>query len=84
MDTEGNELETILEASQENGKATGLVATSTITHATPASFASHVEDRNNETEIARQMLENEVDVILGGGKTISYQSIKAEIRKSLI
>ena len=53
MDTEGNELETILEASQENGKATGLVATSTITHATPASFASHVEDRNNETEIAR-------------------------------
>ena len=68
MDTEGNELETILEASQEKGKATGLVATSTITHATPASFASHVEDRNNETEIARQMLENEVDVILGGGK----------------
>lgn len=68
LDTEGNELETILEASQEDGKATGLVATSTITHATPAAFASHVDDRNNETEIARQMLANEVDVILGGGK----------------
>ncbi|MCF3942846.1 alkaline phosphatase [Oceanobacillus alkalisoli] len=68
LDTEGNELQTILEASQENGKASGLVATSTITHATPASFASHVESRNNETEIARQLLANEVDVLLGGGK----------------
>lgn len=68
LDPEGNELQTVLEASQEEGKASGLVATSTITHATPASFASHVESRNNETEIARQMLANEVDVILGGGK----------------
>ncbi|WP_343042294.1 alkaline phosphatase [Ornithinibacillus caprae] len=46
LDTEGKELKTILEASQEVGKASGLVATSTITHATPASFASHVESRN--------------------------------------
>lgn len=68
LDTEGNELKTILEASQEEGKASGLVATSTISHATPAAFASHVESRNNETEIARQLLSNEVDVMLGGGK----------------
>lgn len=67
LDTEGNELQTVLEASQKEGKASGLVATSTITHATPAAFASHVESRNNETEIARQLLANEVDVILGGG-----------------
>lgn len=67
LDTEGNELQTILEASKENGKATGLVATSTITHATPASFAAHVESRNNETEIAKHLLANEVDVLLGGG-----------------
>ncbi|UJL45840.1 alkaline phosphatase [Virgibacillus sp. NKC19-16] len=68
LDPEGNELETILEASQDEGMASGLVATSTITHATPASFASHVEDRNNETAIAPQLLANEVDVLLGGGK----------------
>lgn len=68
LDTDGNELQTILETSKENGKSSGLVATSTITHATPASFASHVESRNNETEIAGQLLANEVDVILGGGK----------------
>ncbi|MBY7144620.1 alkaline phosphatase [Virgibacillus sp. NKC19-3] len=68
LDPEERELETILEASQESGMAAGLVATSTITHATPASFASHVKDRNNETAIAPQLLENEVDVLLGGGK----------------
>ncbi|WP_067724721.1 alkaline phosphatase [Oceanobacillus damuensis] len=68
LDTEGNELQTILEASQEEGKASGLVATSTISHATPAAFASHVESRNNETEISRQLVDSDVDVMLGGGK----------------
>ncbi|MFD2630157.1 alkaline phosphatase [Oceanobacillus kapialis] len=65
---DGEELETILEASQDEDMSTGLVATSTITHATPAAFASHVESRNNQTEIASQMIANEVDVMLGGGK----------------
>lgn len=68
LDEEGNEVETILEASEKDGKSTGLVATSTITHATPAVFASHVESRDNEAEIARQMLANDVDVMLGGGE----------------
>ncbi|RHW38648.1 alkaline phosphatase [Lysinibacillus yapensis] len=69
LDPEGNKVKTILEASEEAGKSSGLVATSTITHATPASFASHVESRNNETEIARQYIqESGVDVLLGGGK----------------
>jgi len=68
LDAEGNEVETILEAAQDEEMSTGLVATSTITHATPAAFASHVDDRNNETEIARQLIDNGVDVLLGGGK----------------
>lgn len=69
FDPEGNKVKTILEASEEAGKSSGLVATSTITHATPASFASHVEHRSNEIEIARQYIqESGVDVILGGGK----------------
>ncbi|MFD1067515.1 alkaline phosphatase [Oceanobacillus locisalsi] len=68
IDPEGNTHQTILEASQDKDMATGLVATSTITHATPAAFGSHVEDRGNETEIARQLIDNEIDVLLGGGK----------------
>ncbi|SFL48394.1 alkaline phosphatase [Salibacterium qingdaonense] len=68
LDAQGNEVETILEAVEEEGKSSGLVATSRITHATPAVFASHVESRDNQAEIAKQMLDNDVDVMLGGGK----------------
>ncbi|AXI08131.1 alkaline phosphatase [Oceanobacillus zhaokaii] len=68
IDPDGNKLESILEASEEKGKSSGIVATSTITHATPASFAANVESRNNETEIARQYIDSDLDVILGGGK----------------
>lgn len=68
LDPEGNPQQTILEASQNKDMSTGLVATSTITHATPAAFGAHVDDRNNETEIARQLIDNEIDILLGGGK----------------
>ncbi|RLL45478.1 alkaline phosphatase [Oceanobacillus piezotolerans] len=69
LDADGNELKSILEASEEAGKSSGLVATSTISHATPASFVANVESRNNETEISRQLVESDVDVMLGGGKS---------------
>ncbi|MFC1575476.1 alkaline phosphatase [Gemmatimonadota bacterium] len=61
---------TVLEVAQGSGLATGLVATSSITHATPAAFASHVPDRNMGWEIARQMAYADVDVILGGGASL--------------
>lgn len=49
------------------GKKTGLVATSRITHATPAAFASHVLRRGDEGRIARHLSTSGVDVLLGGG-----------------
>ncbi len=60
----------VLELAQKKGMATGLVATQTITHATPASFGSHLANRNCETEIARQYIEEtRPDVLLGGGQS---------------
>lgn len=59
---------TVLEIARERGLATGLVATSTITHATPASFAAHVPSRAQEVEIARQMAARPITVLLGGGR----------------
>jgi len=59
---------TILEMAKQEGKATGLVVTSTITHATPAAWGAHVHSRKCETEIARQYIEKTgIDVLLGGG-----------------
>lgn len=59
---------TILEIAKGMGKATGLVATSAITHATPAAFAVHVSSRLCQGEIGRQLIMNSgVDLLLGGG-----------------
>ncbi|MHA6482591.1 alkaline phosphatase [Paenibacillus sp. strain BS8-2] len=57
----------VIEAAELAGKATGLVSTARITHATPAVYASHVRSRDNENAIASQYLESGVDVLLGGG-----------------
>lgn len=64
---------TILEAAKKEGFLTGLVATSRITHATPASFSAHVPDRDMEAEIASQQLGfyplgRNVDLMFGGGR----------------
>ncbi len=59
---------TILELAKGVGKATGLVATSAITHATPAAFAAHVSSRLCQGEIGRQLIMNTgVDLLMGGG-----------------
>ncbi len=59
----------VIEASELAGKATGLVTTARITHATPAVYASHVRNRDNESAIASQYLnDGNVDVLFGGGK----------------
>ncbi|WP_433957071.1 alkaline phosphatase [Cytobacillus horneckiae] len=78
---DGKELETVLEAAEKNGKSSGLVATSTITHATPAVFASHVASRADEAEIAPQLLDNDVDVILGGGKNYFPETLLNDAKK---
>ncbi len=59
---------TVLEAARLKRKAVGLVATSRITHATPASFAAHIHDRNDENEIMEQLVYQNIDVVFGGGK----------------
>lgn len=59
----------IIEAAERGGKSTGLVTTARITHATPAVYASHVRNRDNENAIASQYLDSGVDVLLGGGES---------------
>jgi alkaline phosphatase len=61
-------LATVLEGARLQGKSTGLVASSNISHATPAGFACHVDNRNNYNEIMEQMVYENIDVALGGGK----------------
>ena len=66
-DANGASLTPLLSLAKAAGKATGLVTTCRVTHATPAAFAANVEKRGMEDEIAQQYYEREIDVLLGGG-----------------
>ncbi|WP_303881436.1 alkaline phosphatase [Acetomicrobium mobile] len=69
---EGKALYTVLENARDKGKATGLVTTTRITHATPAVFAAHIDDRDNENAIAEQLVNADVNVFLEGSH-MSYE-----------
>ncbi|RLN54436.1 hypothetical protein BBP00_00008938 [Phytophthora kernoviae] len=69
MDTYEKPLGTVLEAAKARGMVTGMIVTSRVTHATPASFAAHVIDRDSEDDIAAQYVASKnLDFLLGGGK----------------
>lgn len=82
VDSTGKPVETILETAEKKGLSTGLVATSTITHATPASFIAHVPSRKQEDDIALDFLKTDIDVFIGGG--LNHFSEKRKDGKSLI
>lgn len=67
QDTLGNIFTSILEIAEKYGYATGLVSTSAITHATPASFIAHDISRGNYEAIAADFLDIDIDVFFGGG-----------------
>ncbi|DBA00352.1 TPA: hypothetical protein N0F65_000537 [Lagenidium giganteum] len=76
-------LATILEAAKARGMVTGMVVTSRVTHATPASFASHVAGRDDEDKIAMQYVQNKnLDFCLGGGMKFFNESMLAELQGS--
>lgn len=73
VDNDKTEVKTVLEAAKEKGMSTGLVATSEITHATPAAYGAHDVNRKNMNAIADDYYDelingqHKIDVMLGGG-----------------
>jgi alkaline phosphatase len=67
VDTDTMPVTTILEMAEAAGMPTGLVATSSIVHATPASFYAHARFRKNYEEIAADLLDTDIDLFIGGG-----------------
>jgi len=64
---DGENLTTIQQLAEGAGKSTGVVSTTRITHATPAGFYAHVNDRDAEDLIAEQPIGSGLEVALGGG-----------------
>lgn len=67
MAPDSTELTSILKYAEANNKSTGLVASSKINHATPASFIANNVYRYNYEEIAYDFLKTDIDVFIGGG-----------------
>lgn len=61
-------LATVLEGARLKGMATGIVATSRVTHATPAAYIGHVPNREMENDIMEQAVYQNIDVVFGGGR----------------
>ncbi|MEN0020642.1 MAG: alkaline phosphatase [Planctomycetota bacterium] len=59
-------------------KATGLVTTTRVTHATPAAFVAAVPSRGMEGEVAQQILDRGVDIVLGGGRRLFTDDMLAK------
>jgi alkaline phosphatase len=67
VDTNEAPLPTLVEKVEKQGIMTGLIATSSITHATPACFYAHQPSRSMQDEIAEELVESGVDFFAGGG-----------------
>lgn len=68
MAADGTEWKSIMMVAKDEGFRTGLVVTSTLSHATPAGFVAHAKNRGMEPEIAARMFDRRVDVLFGGGR----------------
>ncbi|MCK4749445.1 MAG: alkaline phosphatase, partial [Bacteroidales bacterium] len=60
-------LENIVEILSKKGYMTGVIATSSITDATPAGFYAHTYNRYEYREIAMDLVKSEIDFFAGGG-----------------
>jgi alkaline phosphatase len=80
VDFSGKPVITMLEKAKKQGKSTGLVTTTHIQDATPASFAAHQITRKNLAEISADLIKSGTDIMLGGGKQYFPQNLIDEAR----
>jgi alkaline phosphatase len=92
MSPDGRRFTTILEICNQKHKSTGVITTDALTGATPASFMAHAPDRGMRFEIALQVAESRVPVLLGfwkdsflpksaGGSRTDGRDLIAEMRR---
>lgn len=72
----------LFEYAKERALGTGVVVTSSVTHATPAAFVSHQTLRSMYEQIAMDYLQLQVDCVIGGG--MSYFTTRLSDDKNLL
>ena len=64
---DSTEVKNLVEVASLKNIKTGVIATSSITHATPATFYAHVNNRGMKESIAEYLVPSSVDFFAGGG-----------------
>ena len=70
LDSAKRPVRTLGEAAKAAGWRVGYVTNTRITHATPACYYAHHDDRYDEETVAAQLLDADVDLALGGGLSL--------------
>lgn len=84
VDKDTMPLPTILEMASKAQKSTGVIATSSLMHATPASFYAHVKSRKLYEDIALDFVSAPIDYAAGGGlKFFNNRSDKRDLVQEL-
>ena len=81
LDSKNNSLENLTETLDRYKFVSSLIATSEITHATPAAFASHVESRWDTDQISKDLVSSKVATLLGGGRNVFNTESNGGVRK---
>jgi alkaline phosphatase len=67
MSPDGRICTNLLEEAVASGRAVGVVTTTSVTDATPASYLAHAASRGHHFGIAEQIVEGDATVVMGGG-----------------
>ena len=81
LDSQKKYLENLTETLDKHNFSSSLIATSEISHATPAAFASHVESRWDTDKISQHLFNSKVVTLLGGGRNIFITESNGGVRK---
>lgn len=78
MSFNGSRCPSVLREAKRRGMRVGLVSDTRITHATPAAFYGHVNNREREADLASQLVEDLPDLALSGGTRFFLPQTDAE------
>jgi len=73
VDQDSVPVPTIVEQISKFGYSTGVIATSSINHATPAAFYAHATSRRDYSDIAAFLPTSDIDFFAGGGRRFFNQ-----------
>lgn len=77
-----NEIPSLVDHFEELGAMTGVIATSSVTHATPACFYAHTFSRNEHEDIARDLVSSPLDFFAGGGMKYFDKELIGDLESS--